>query len=114
MAGGPYIVSLYTEYTDKFIFYAMEQHRQLPKGLWPVMLTPLKEDNGLDLRGLQELTDIYLQAGASGLFTNCLSGEMYQLTAEERLIITRTVVKQSNGRVPVVASGTSVIMCRLI
>jgi 4-hydroxy-tetrahydrodipicolinate synthase len=84
----------------------MEQHRQLPKGLWPVMLTPLKEDNGLDLRGLQELTDIYLQAGASGLFTNCLSGEMYQLTAEERLIITRTVVKQSNGRVPVVASGT--------
>ncbi len=84
----------------------MERHRQLPEGLWPVMLTPLKENNELDLRGLQELTDMYMNAGANGLFTNCLSSEMYQLTAEERLTITRTVVKQSNGKVPVVATGT--------
>jgi len=84
----------------------MEQQRQLPGGLWPVMLTPLKDNNELDLRGLQAITDMYLDAGASGLFTNCLSSEMYQLTAEERLTITRTVVKQSNGKVPVIATGT--------
>jgi 4-hydroxy-tetrahydrodipicolinate synthase len=84
----------------------MEQHRQLPKGLWPVMLTPLKENNELDIRALQELTDMYLNAGSNGLFANCLSSEMYQLTAEERLTIIRTVVQQSNGRVPVVATGT--------
>ncbi|MDO1448965.1 dihydrodipicolinate synthase family protein [Rhodocytophaga aerolata] len=84
----------------------METINLLPPGLWPVMLTPLKETNELDLRGLQELTDFYLEAGANGLFTNCLSSEMYQLTAEERLTITRTVAKQSNGRVPVVSTGT--------
>ncbi len=84
----------------------METTNFLPPGLWPVMLTPLKETNELDLRGLQELTDFYLEAGANGLFANCLSSEMYQLTAEERLTVTRTVVKQSNGKVPVVATGT--------
>lgn len=84
----------------------MNQQKKLPHGLWPVMLTPLKENNELDLDGLRELTDMYLNAGANGLFANCLSSEMYQLTDEERLTITRTVIKQSNGRVPVVATGT--------
>jgi 4-hydroxy-tetrahydrodipicolinate synthase len=84
----------------------MEQRKPLPEGLWPVMLTPLKENNTLDLEGLRQLTDMYLNAGANGLFANCLSSEMYQLTEEERLTITRTVIKQSNGRVPVVATAT--------
>ncbi|QHT67539.1 dihydrodipicolinate synthase family protein [Rhodocytophaga rosea] len=84
----------------------MKSFSPLPEGLWPVMLTPLQENNSLDLSGLQELTNMYLNAGVNGLFTNCLSSEMYQLTEEERLTITRTVVKQSNGRVPVVATGT--------
>jgi 4-hydroxy-tetrahydrodipicolinate synthase len=84
----------------------MKPFNSLPEGLWPVMLTPLQENNALDLSGLQELTDMYLNAGANGLFANCLSGEMYQLTEEERLLVTRTVVNQSNGRVAVVATGT--------
>jgi 4-hydroxy-tetrahydrodipicolinate synthase len=78
----------------------------LPPGLWPVMLTPLQDTNSLDLEGLQELTDMYIHAGANGLFANCLSGEMYQLSGQERLLLTQTVVKQSRGRVPVVATGT--------
>jgi 4-hydroxy-tetrahydrodipicolinate synthase len=84
----------------------MKPFNLLPEGLWPVMLTPFQKTNALDLSGLQELTNMYLNAGANGLFANCLSGEMYQLTEEERLTLTRSVVKQSNGRVPVVATGT--------
>jgi 4-hydroxy-tetrahydrodipicolinate synthase len=84
----------------------MKPFNPLPEGLWPVMLTPLQDNNALDLSGLQVLTDMYMNAGANGLFTNCLSGEMYQLTEEERLVVIRTVVKQSNGKVPVVATGT--------
>jgi 4-hydroxy-tetrahydrodipicolinate synthase len=84
----------------------MPASTKLPEGLWPVMLTPFQNNNALDLEGLRRLTDMYLEAGANGLFANCLSSEMYQLTEEERLSITRTVIRQSNGRAPVAATGT--------
>jgi len=78
----------------------------LPEGLWPVMLTPFKDNNDLDLDGLKKITDLYLESGANGMFANCLSSEMFQLTEEERLSITRTVVNHCKGHVPVAASGT--------
>lgn len=77
-----------------------------PKGFIPVMLTPFKENGTVDYRGLTRLTELYLHAGAAGLFANCLSSEMFELTAEERLAVTRHVVKAVEGRVPVVATAT--------
>lgn len=79
---------------------------KLPGGLWPVMLTPFLDNNKIDIEGLAELTDFYINTGARGLFANCLSSEMFQLTDEERLLAIQTVIEVSNGRVPVVASGT--------
>lgn len=79
---------------------------KLPGGLWPVMLTPLKENSQPDLNGLRKLTDYYLAAGANGMFANCLSSEMFQLTEEERLMITQAVVNHCEGKVPVVATGS--------
>ena len=70
------------------------------------MLTPFLESGAIDSPGLAHLTDYYLAAGAAGLFANCLSSEMYELTDAERLAITRQVVKQAGGRVPVLATGT--------
>ncbi len=78
----------------------------LPGGLWPVMLTPFLENNQVDYDGLEHLTHFYLQHGAKGLFANCLSSEMYQLTDEERLKIIRTVIKVSGNKAPVIATGT--------
>ncbi|WP_207508549.1 dihydrodipicolinate synthase family protein [Telluribacter humicola] len=79
---------------------------KLPEGLWPVMLTPFTKSNEVDLDGLERLTEFYIDAGSNGLFANCLSSEMYQMTEEERLLVTSQVVKHSNERVPVVATGT--------
>lgn len=78
----------------------------LPKGLWPVMITPFTKNNQLDLEGLERLTNMYLDAGANGMFANCLSSEMYQLTSEERLQLTTTVVQLCADKAPVVATGT--------
>src|SRR5690606_41763530 len=44
--------------------------------------------------------------GAGGLFANCLSSKMYQLSQEERLESVSFIVKKVNGRVPIVATGT--------
>jgi len=78
----------------------------LPGGIWPVMLTPFKDDGKIDVDGLRSLTEFYLASGVTGLFANCLSSEMFHLSPEERLTITSTVIKTVAGRVPVVATGT--------
>lgn len=72
----------------------------------PVMVTPYDETGNIDFDGLTNLTEYYIAAGASGLFANCLSSEMYMLTPSERIAITKHVVKTVNGRVPVVATGS--------
>ncbi len=70
------------------------------------MLTPFQESGAIDVPGLDRLTDFYLESGAAGLFANCLSSEMYELTDAERLSVTKQVVKRAGGQVPVVATGT--------
>ena len=71
----------------------------------PVMLTPFKENGEIDLNGLTQLIQLYLQAGAKGLFANCQSSEMFQLSDEERLLIVKHTMKVADGKVPVVAVG---------
>ncbi|MEQ9220544.1 MAG: dihydrodipicolinate synthase family protein [Cyclobacteriaceae bacterium] len=78
--------------------------RKLPGGFWPVMMTPFNEDLSIDYTGLKHLIHWYEEAGSQGLFANCASSEMYQLSPEERIELTRFVVKHSN--VPVVSTGT--------
>ncbi|MCB2377325.1 dihydrodipicolinate synthase family protein [Hymenobacter sp. BT635] len=81
----------------------MEKSR---KGFVPVMLMPFQNDGQIDYPALTRLTELYLRAGASGLFANCLSSEMFELSAQERLQSIRHVVDVVGGAVPVVATGT--------
>jgi 4-hydroxy-tetrahydrodipicolinate synthase len=76
----------------------------VPTGLWPVMLTPFKEDKTIDWNALDALTDWYLENGADGLFACCQSSEVWELTEQERLQVAARVVKRA-GRKPVVAGG---------
>lgn len=70
------------------------------------MLTPFKDDGSIDFDGLTILTELYLKAGANGLFANCLSSEMFELTEQERIAVIKHVIKVAAGTVPVVATGT--------
>ncbi|WP_332368514.1 dihydrodipicolinate synthase family protein [Spirosoma telluris] len=72
----------------------------------PVMLTPFQDGNAIDYNILEGLIEFYLEAGAGGLFANCLSSEMYHLSQEEMLASVSFIVQKVNGRVPVVATGT--------
>lgn len=71
----------------------------------PVMLTPFTENGEIDLDGLSRIIELYLQAGAKGLFANCQSSEMFQLSNEEKLLIIKHTLKEADGKVPVVAVG---------
>lgn len=76
------------------------------KGFIPVMLTPFKDNGHIDFYGLAKLTELYIESGAAGLFANCLSSEMFELSETERIQIIEEVIKAAGGQVPVVATGT--------
>src|SRR5690606_19716194 len=77
-----------------------------PKKFIPVMLMPFQENLAIDYVALEKLIDFYLDAGAAGLFANCLSSEMFQLSKSEMLESVKFIVEHVDGRVPVVATGT--------
>jgi len=72
----------------------------------PVMITPFNLKAKVDLDTVSMLVDFYLAAGVKGFFANCLSSEMYSLSEDERLELTRHIVRYVNGRVPIVATGS--------
>lgn len=72
----------------------------------PVMITPFNLKAKVDLDTVSRLVEFYLSAGVKGLFANCLSSEMYSISEDERLELTRHIVSQVHGRVPVVATGS--------
>lgn len=72
----------------------------------PVMITPYKQSGQVDYETLSKLMDFYQAAGVKGFFANCQSSEMYFLSEEERLSVTRHVVKRVNGAMSVVATGS--------
>jgi 4-hydroxy-tetrahydrodipicolinate synthase len=78
----------------------------VPDGVWPAMITPLTTDGAIDWYGVDALTDWFIAAGVAGLFAVGQSGEMFKLTDDERLTLAQRVVLRTDGRVPVVASGT--------
>jgi len=79
---------------------------QSQKKFIPVMLMPFNEDKSIDYVSLEKLIEFYLNAGAEGLFANCLSSEMFELTKDEMIESVTFVINKVNGRVPVVATGT--------
>ncbi len=72
----------------------------------PVMITPFNLKAKVDLDVVSNLVDFYLAAGVKGFFANCLSSEMYSITEDERLELTKHIVKHVKGRVPIVATGS--------
>lgn len=81
--------------------------RWLPQGPWPVMLTPFRDDLSIDLDGVDAYTDWLIELGSAGLFTVSLSSEMYDLSAEEQLVLAERVRTRAAGRVPVIAAATT-------
>lgn len=78
----------------------------LKSGLWPVMLTPFKENKSIDWSSLQKLTNWYIENGAAGLFACCMSSEMFDLDDNERFELVAKTVEFAGSRCQVVATAT--------
>jgi dihydrodipicolinate synthase/N-acetylneuraminate lyase len=79
------------------------------RGIFPILITPFDEAGQIDEESLRSLVDFDIEAGVHGLGV-ALGSEVFKLSEAERDRVTRIVVDQVNGRVPVVintgAAGT--------
>ncbi len=78
---------------------------RLPSGSWPVMLTPFHENGEIDFPAVERLVEWYISQGSAGLFATCQSSEIFDLSFSERLALIRTIIRRTQGRVPIVAGG---------
>lgn len=74
------------------------------RGVVPVMLLPLNEDESIDEATFRRQVDYSIDAGAAALCAPGFATEFYKLTDEERRRIITILVEQTRGRVPVFAS----------
>jgi 4-hydroxy-tetrahydrodipicolinate synthase len=78
----------------------------LINGVFNILATPFTEKGHVDEESLQSLVDFQLKAGAVGLTILGIMGEVSKLSDAERDLITRAVINQVNGRVPVIVNVT--------
>jgi len=78
------------------------------KGIIPPVLTPMKDDESINLAVLQEQVERMLQGGVHGVFAFGTNGEGYILSEQEKYEVLEAMVGQVKGRVPVYA-GTGCI-----
>ena len=74
------------------------------RGVFPILVTPFDEQSRVDEDSLRSLVDFNLRAGVHGLGV-ALGSEIFKLSEAERERVTRIVVGQVNGRVPVVINS---------
>jgi len=73
-------------------------------GIFPILATTFTDDGALDLESQGNLIEYLLRQGAHGLGLFGNASEGYALTESERRQLLRLIVKQVNGRVPLVVS----------
>jgi len=71
------------------------------RGTFTVMITPFTDDGVLDLPTLRRFVDWQIAQGIHGLIPLGSTGEFLSLSDEEHEAVSRTVIEQAAGRVPV-------------
>lgn len=73
------------------------------KGVYPVVPTPLLDDQSVDFKGLDRLVRFYIDEGSHGILALGSYGELPYFTFGERLEIIGKAAKAAGGRIPVIA-----------
>lgn len=81
------------------------------KGIIPPIITPMNEDETVNVAELRSQVNRQIAGGVHGIFCFGTNGEGYILDGKEKELVLRTVIEEVNGRVPVYA-GTGCISTR--
>jgi len=75
-------------------------------GVFPVVPTIFDDEGRLDLAGQKRAVDFMIDAGSNGLAILANFSEQFVLSDEERETLTRSIMGQVAGRVPVIVTTT--------
>jgi 4-hydroxy-tetrahydrodipicolinate synthase len=70
-------------------------------GIIPPIVTPMKDDESIDLEGLRRHIDFMLARQVDGIFVLGTTGEFYALDEQEKHAVTAAAVAHCRGRCPV-------------
>lgn len=74
-----------------------------PSGVIPALVTPFTDDGKqVDEKRLRALVRYVLEKGATGVVPCGTTGEFQNLTVEERKLVSKIVIEEVKGRVPVI------------
>jgi 2-keto-3-deoxy-L-arabinonate dehydratase len=74
------------------------------QGVFPIVITPFDENGGIDLDSQRNVVRYLIDSGAHGLGLLANASEAYALSTPERSELMRVIIREVNGRVPVVVS----------
>lgn len=78
------------------------------KGIISAMITPMNEDESINVAALREQVNRQIESGVHAIFCFGTNGEGYILNKEEKRLVLKTAIEETNGRVPVYA-GTGCV-----
>lgn len=78
------------------------------KGIIPAIITPMNEDESVNIDVLRQQIERQIEGGVHGLFPFGTNGEGYILSEKEKIEVLEATIDQVKGRVPVYA-GTGCI-----
>lgn len=73
----------------------------LLKGIYVPILVPVKENEEVDVEKLKEHVNYIIEKGVHGILVHGSNGEFYMFDDEDYELITRTIVEETKGRLPV-------------
>jgi 4-hydroxy-tetrahydrodipicolinate synthase len=73
------------------------------KGSLVAVVTPMREDESLDLERLRSLVEFHVSEGSDGIVVVGTTGESPTVDFDEHCLLIRTVVSQAAGRIAVIA-----------
>ncbi len=85
---------------------------QIKRGVYVTMITPYNTDGSVDYGAVEALVEFYALNGCDGIFAACQSSEIFYLSEDERVQLTKTVVNKAariknvhGSKMSIVASG---------
>ncbi len=75
------------------------------EGVYPVLPTPLRPDQSLDLDGISSIAEYFIQKGVHGLVCLGSGGEFPYFSIEEKREIIKAITSTVRGRLPVIVGN---------
>ena len=78
------------------------------KGLIPALVTPFDKSERFDAHRMRICVDFLIESGVNGLYVNGTMGEAFLMSKQERKRVLEVVLKQTAGRIPVIAHVSAI------